>query len=77
MCYTGVCKYERFDGECSLNEKKLLAGPPNDAWCANNDDELDEEVRWDQEAADELFGGERWGSGGGRCGWKIDEEEGW
>jgi hypothetical protein len=33
MCHTG-CKYEYFDGECSLGKNQI---PDDDAFCAVND----------------------------------------
>ena len=52
MCFSGFCKYERWDGECRL---PMISPYPLDAWCQ-------EDVREEMEAelGSEDEGGEAW-----------------
>ena len=34
MCYTGMCRYEGYDGECDLDKGVI---PPDDSECAKVD----------------------------------------
>lgn len=39
MCYTGICKYEEIDGECTFHIKDIIL---DDAFCIKQDKQIDE-----------------------------------